>query len=211
VERILNGFPTGGMTMGKYSILLVDDDPFVLNGIGKYLLNRGYAVVTTDSGEGALALLEEKSFHMVITDLAMERVDGIGVAKKAKECNSETMVIILTGYGDLTSAIEAIHLDVDDYILKPCEPLVIGSRVFKCFEKYELNLKIKTYENILPVCCVCKKIRDDGGREPGTGKWLKLESYIWRKSGVAATSCYCPECSKKAKQQMEREMESMGF
>ncbi len=195
--------------MGKYTILLVDDDAFVLNGIGRYLSTRGFHVETAGSGEEAVTILAEKRFHMVITDLSMDKVDGIGVLKKAKECNPETMVIILTGYGDLNSAIEALRFDADDYILKPCEPLVIGTRVDKCFEKYELKIKIKAYENILPVCCVCKKIRDDSGREPGTGEWMELESYIWNKGGVDVTSAYCPECYKKAEEELDKHFKEM--
>lgn len=196
--------------MRKYSILLVDDDHFVLNGIGKYLSNKGYEVITADSGEKAVELLDDMSFNMVITDLAMQEVDGIGVLKKSKEANPDAMVIILTGYGNLTSAIEAIRFDADDYILKPCEPLKIGLTVARCFEKYELALKIKSYENILPVCCVCKKIRDDSGREPGTGKWMQLENYIRDKGGIDVTSSYCPECLRKAEEEIDRELENYG-
>ncbi len=189
--------------MRKYSILLVDDDPFVLNGIGKYLSKEGYEVVTADSGEEAVSLLDERTFDMVITDLAMDEIDGIGVLKKSKEVNPDAMVIILTGYGNLDSAIEAIRSDADDYMLKPCDPLKIGATVSKCFKKYELVLKIKAYENILPVCCVCKKIRDDSGREPGTGKWVELESYFREKGGIDVTSSYCPECLRKAEEEID--------
>lgn len=197
--------------MGKYTILLVDDDYFVLNGIGKYLSNKGYYVITADSGEKGLDLLDEMSFHMVITDLAMEKIDGIGVLKKAKESSPKTMVIILTGYGNLNSAIEAMRFDADDYILKPCEPLKIGSRVSKCFEKYEFALKMKAYETILPVCCECKKIRDYSGGEPGRGKWVELETFIRDKGGIDVTSSYCPECSAKADKKISRELEQLGF
>jgi len=155
-------------------------------------------------------LLDEMSFDMVITDLAMEKINGIGMLKKTKEVSPDTMVIILTGYGNLNSAIEAIRSDADDYILKPCEPLKIGTRVSQCFEKFELALKIKSYENILPVCCVCKKIRDDSGREPGTGKWLELESYIRDKGGIDVTSSYCPECAREAEAEIDRELERWG-
>ncbi|MCG6880000.1 MAG: response regulator [Deltaproteobacteria bacterium] len=129
--------------MRKYNILLVDDDYFVLNGMGKYLSGRGYNVTTADSGEKALELLEKMFFHMVITDLAMDEVDGIGVLKKTKECNPETMVMILTGYGDLNSAIDAVHLDADEYILKPCAPSKMGAKVSRCLEKYESAQKLK--------------------------------------------------------------------
>ncbi len=197
--------------MRKYTILLVDDDHFVLNGIGQYLSNKGYCVITADSGEKGVGFLDKMSFHMVITDLAMEKVDGISVLKRAKESSPETMVIILTGYGNLNSAIEAIRFDADDYILKPCDPLKIGTKVSKCFEKYEFSLKIKPYETTLPVCSVCKKVRDDSGREPGSGKWIELETYIRTKGGMGVTHSHCPECSKKADQKILSELEQLGF
>ena len=177
--------------MRKYSILLVDDDHFVLNGIGKYLSNKGYEVVTADSGEKGAGLLDEMSFDMVITDLAMGEMDGIGVLKKTKEVSPDTMVVILTGYGNLSSAIDAIRFDADVYILKPCEPLKIGITVSRCFEKYELALKIKSYENILPVCCVCKKIRDD------QGYWKQIESYIQDHAEALFSHSICQECAKE--------------
>jgi hypothetical protein len=61
----------------------------------------------------------------------------------------------------------------------------------------ELERKIKLYENILPVCCVCKKVRDDTGREPGKGKWVQMEDYLLNKGKIEVTSTYCPECAKK--------------
>ncbi len=196
--------------MAGFSILLVDDDYFVLNGIGNYLAGKGYGVTTADSGEKAYELLDERAFHLVITDLVMEKIDGIGVLRKAKESNPDTMVMILTGYGSLHSAMEAIRFDADDYILKPCEPLNIGLRVFQCFEKYESALKIKARENLLPVCCVCKKVRDDAGREPGTGSWVAFENYLKDKAGMDVTSAYCPECFKEAEEELERLFHRIG-
>jgi DNA-binding response OmpR family regulator len=182
----------------KYSILLVDDDPFILTGIGQNLENEGYKVTTAESGEAALELLGEAGFDLVITDLVMDGVDGIEVLKAAKENNPETVVIILTGYGDMTSAIDALRLDADDYMLKPCQPEEMNFRVAACLEKVELSRKIKLYEQILPVCCMCKKIRDDQGREPGTGNWMPVDDYLWKKARLSVSSTYCPACAKTA-------------
>ena len=71
--------------MRRYTILLVDDDHFVLNRIGKYLSSKGYDVITADSGEKAVDLLDEITFEMVITDLAMEEIGGIGVLKRQRK------------------------------------------------------------------------------------------------------------------------------
>ena len=190
--------------MREYAIFLVDDEPIITVAIGNALEEKGYKVTTSDNGERAVELLNESSFDLVITDLVMTPIDGMEVLKKSKEINPEMMVMILTGFGDMASAIDALRLGADDYMLKPCEPEEMYFRVSHCLEKLELKRKIKIYENILPVCCVCKSIRDDTGKEPGTGKWTQMENYIRDKGGVGVTSTYCPECAKKAKEELGR-------
>lgn len=183
--------------MIKSTILLVDDDLLILQTIGMALENEGYKVTTAESGEAAIDLLKKSHFDLLITDLVMDVVDGIFLLKKAKELIPEIKVIILTAYGSITSTIDALRLGADDFLLKPCEPEEIFFRVRKCFERVELERKIKLYENILPVCCVCKKVRDDTGREPGKGKWVQMEDYLLNRGKVEVTSTYCPECAKK--------------
>ncbi len=184
--------------MKKYDILLVDDDHFVIDTLGNYLKELGYMITSAENGESAIKKLSEKDFELIITDLVMGQVDGLGVLKKAKEVNPLSMVMILTGYGGLTSSIDALRMDADDYLLKPCEREQIKTRVESCLKKYELLKRIKLYETILPVCSVCKKIRDDAGREPGTGEWLELERYLLRRTGIRVSHSYCPDCLKKA-------------
>jgi DNA-binding NtrC family response regulator len=186
--------------MEKYRILLVDDDPYILEGIGADLESQGFHVTKTDRGDLALQLLKDNHFDLVITDLVMEDTDGIQVLKKTKELNADTMVIILTGYGDMKSAIEALRQQADDYLLKPCESEEMFYRVNRCLEKRELTRKIKIYQNILPMCCVCKKIRDDRHTEAGKGKWVSVEQFIHDKAKLDITSSYCPECAQQTMQ-----------
>jgi DNA-binding NtrC family response regulator len=183
--------------MEKYSILLVDDDPYILEGIGADLESQGFLVTKTDSGDTALKLLQENTFDLVITDLVMEDTDGIQVLKYTKELSADTMVIILTGYGDMKSAIEALRQEADDYLLKPCESAEMLYRVNRCLEKRDLARKIQIYQNILPMCCVCKKIRDDRYKEPGKGEWVSVEQFIHEKAKLDITSSYCPECARE--------------
>ena len=187
--------------MRKYHLLLVDDDPFILEGIGEDLETRGYQVTRANSGEKAVELLERSSFDLVITDLVMERTDGIQVLKKSKEVNATIMVIILTGFGDMISAIEALRSQADDYMLKPCESSEIFFRVERCLEKLELARRIDLYQKILPMCCVCKKIRDDTGKEPGRGQWIPVEQFIHERAQLDITSSYCPECAQSTLQE----------
>lgn len=131
--------------MKKYTILLVDDDPFILKGIGRGLESEGYRVTTADCGQAAIELLKKSAFDLVITDLIMDEVDGIQVLKKSKEMYPESMVIILTGFSDMNSAIDALRLDADDYLLKPCEAEEVYFRVQRCLDKLELKRKIKRF------------------------------------------------------------------
>jgi DNA-binding NtrC family response regulator len=189
--------------MKKYALLLVDDDPFILTGVGRELAAEGYDITTVENGEKAVKLLAEENFDLVITDLVMEGTDGIQVLKKTKEINPQTMVIILTGFGDMTSAIDALRLDADDYMLKPCETDEMLFRIERCLEKLELKRKIKTYEKILPICCVCKNIRDDTGADPGEGEWMSVEKYMWKRAGVAPSSTYCSKCAQKVQDEID--------
>ncbi len=129
--------------MKKYKILLVDDDPLILIGVGKFLENKGYQVTTADSGEKAIKLLEEATFDLVITDLIMNHVNGIQVLKESKRLNPDAMNMILTGYGDMDTAIDALRLNADDFLLKPCEHTEINFRIANCLEKIELKRKLK--------------------------------------------------------------------
>jgi DNA-binding NtrC family response regulator len=183
--------------MEKNHLLLVDDDPFILEGIGSDLEIHGYRVTRASSGEMAVDLLAKTHFDLIITDLIMETTDGIQVLKRAKELNPDVQVIILTGYGDLGSAVKAMRNQADDYLLKPCESQEMIYRVKNCLEKQEMTRKINLYHKILPMCRVCKKIRDDWGKKPGTGEWVEIETFINKRADLDITSEYCPQCARE--------------
>ena len=188
--------------MKQYNLLLVDDDPFILEGLGEDLENHGYHVTRASSGDRAMELLRHRSdFDLVITDLVMEKTDGIQVLRYSKQLNATIMVIVLTGFGNMLSAIEALRNQADDYMLKPCESAEMFFRVERCLEKLELARRINLYQKILPMCCVCKKIRDDTGRKPGRGPWVPVEQFIHEQAQLDITSSYCPECAQRTLQQ----------
>jgi DNA-binding NtrC family response regulator len=182
----------------KYSLLLVDDDPFILAGIGEDLESRGYQVTRANSGEKAVNLLEHQRFDLVITDLIMERTDGIQVLKKSKEIDATAMVIILTGFGDMLSAIDALRNRADDYMVKPCDSSEMFFRVERCLEKRELARRINLAQRVCAVCVACRKILDDTGTPPGPGQWVTMEQFIQEHSRTDANRIYCPECARNA-------------
>jgi len=128
----------GGRGSDKPAILFVDDEEIIRKSFVRELEMEGFAVTAADGGRQALATLAEGEFDLVITDLVMPEIDGLGVLKAAKETAPHIGVIILTGYGDIGSAIAALRLGADDFTLKPCEIEELTLRIHRCLEKGQL-------------------------------------------------------------------------
>ena len=188
--------------MKDYEILLVDDEEIVLTGLSRKLETDGYRVKTARSGSEAIDAMCTRKFDLVLTDLVMDNTDGIAVLKKAKDVNPDTIVIILTAHGDMRSAIEALRLHADDYMLKSYGAEEICIKIARWIEQLELKRKIHIYESLLPICCVCKMVRDDTGKGKGEGSWMKINEYIQKKSGIDLTHTFCPECAKTFQNEM---------
>jgi len=106
----------------KRKILVVDDEIDVRKTIEAALQLENYVVKSADSGEVAVALLEEEVFDLVITDIRMPGKDGVEVLRCAKKINDTIEVIILTGYASIENAIETLRNDgAYDYLTKPLE------------------------------------------------------------------------------------------
>lgn len=190
--------------MTAKNILLVDDEAIILKTMSGKLTDEGFKVYTADCGEDALELIKTTKVNMVITDLMMEGIDGIQVLKEVKASDQEIAVIILTGYGELTSAIDALRLGADDYLLKPCDLNELIFRMTKCFEKQALQEIVQLYEDILPICLDCKKIRDDSKSAPGEGDWVPVDQYLTQKAGKSMSHGYCPDCGKNFLDSIEK-------
>jgi DNA-binding response OmpR family regulator len=102
----------------RHSILLVDDEFLVRKALGDLLRLEGYRVATAEDGEAGIKLVKEREFDLVILDLMLPGISGLEVLESIRKLAPQTKVIILTGHGSVESAVEAIHLKVDDYILK---------------------------------------------------------------------------------------------
>ena len=125
----------------QQSILLVDDNPHILELNHEVLSDEGYQLTKVTSGESAIEALEKKHFDMVITDLNMGKVSGLKVLKRAKELHPGIKTIITTGNTDIQYAIEALRLHADDYILKPFRVYSLVEKVADCFTPFGKNNK----------------------------------------------------------------------
>jgi len=100
-------------------LLVVDDEPQMLIAINETLRRRGYSITTAGSGIEALRRLKEKYFQLVITDMRMPEVSGLDLLRKVKNLAPQTPVILLTAYGTVQNAVEAMRDGAYDYLLKP--------------------------------------------------------------------------------------------
>ncbi len=129
--------------MSTKSILLVDDEENILASIGWVLEKNNFKVSTATNGEDAIALLLANHYDLVVTDLIMAKVDGIAVLKQAKSIHPDIGVIILTGYGDVGSAVETLKLGADDYLQKPCDIDDLLNKAKRSFEKQDLVARLR--------------------------------------------------------------------
>ena len=100
-------------------ILIVDDEATAVENLAHVCRKEGYEVTTRMTGMGALEILEKNRFDIVLTDLQMEKVDGMAVLRRVKELTPETAVILITGYATLDSAVAAMKAGAFHYIAKP--------------------------------------------------------------------------------------------
>ena len=126
----------------KKSILIVDDDSLVAMSMESLLKKEGYNTQVTNSADEASRLLSHKKFSLVITDLVMEEMHGLGILAQVKEISPKTPVIIVTGFASVKSAIEALRLGAVDYLIKPCEDDELLLRVKRAFEKCEMEQQL---------------------------------------------------------------------
>ncbi|HTP04168.1 MAG TPA: sigma-54 dependent transcriptional regulator [Nitrospirota bacterium] len=100
-------------------LLIIDDERIALRNLEHVMQKEGYEVTATQSGPNALKLLEDQPFDVVLTDLRMEKVDGMQILKKSRELYPDTEVIMITGYATLDSAVESMKHGAFYYIAKP--------------------------------------------------------------------------------------------
>ena len=101
------------------TVLIVDDERIAARNL-EHLMNKdGYEATATQSGSAAIALLEKRTYDVVLTDLRMEKVDGMQILRRAKELHPETEVVLITGFATTDSAVQAMKEGAFYYIAKP--------------------------------------------------------------------------------------------
>ncbi len=145
-------------------ILVVDDEGAIRYSISKTLQRVGYQVHTAASGEEALDLMKRQDYDVVLTDIRMPGLSGVDLLAKIKERAPDAVVILLTGYASLETAIESLRLGAHDYLVKPSSSQDIRNSVSEGVERAR-NMRHRR--------ALLRSIRDNV--EELTGERIELE------------------------------------
>lgn len=124
-------------------ILVVDDELNIRTALAKILEKAGHAVTTAESGDRALNLLHEQLFDLVVSDLKMVGTGGMEVLRAVRQQQPEAEVILLTAYGTIENAVEAIKIGAHDYLTKPADPERLVHLVAKALEHKALREEVR--------------------------------------------------------------------
>ncbi|MGA9349132.1 MAG: response regulator transcription factor [Anaerolineae bacterium] len=122
-------------------ILVVDDEPAARAAIARGLELMGYRVDEAASGSQALAKLGLTSYDLMLLDLRMPGMDGVEVMKWVQEAQPDLLVIVLTAYASLESAIEAVRAGAANYLLKPCSIRDIQAAIARALQRRQKDLQ----------------------------------------------------------------------
>ena len=163
------------------NILVIDDQESIRDACEQALSSDDIKVEAAKNGQEGLSLLKEKCFDIIILDLKMPGLSGMDVLKKIRENNPETMVIIITGFATIESAVEAMKYGAYDFIPKPFSPDSLRGVVKRALDRRELAL-----ENVL----LRSELKESHGPEViiGQSKSMKQVEELVKKVGPTDTT-----------------------
>jgi putative nucleotidyltransferase with HDIG domain len=135
-----------GLPEDRPRVLVVDDEKFIRDIIADFLGMEGYIVRTAEDGSSAVTELERARYDMVISDLKMPRMGGLDLLKEVSKTHPDTLTVIMTGFGTVETAIDAMKRGAYDYILKPFKVEEVVHIVQRGLEKRRLtaeNLRLR--------------------------------------------------------------------
>ncbi|WP_462325794.1 response regulator [Desulfoplanes sp.] len=189
--------------------ILIAEDESVSRSILSAMLGKcGYEVVETEDGESALErLLAEDGPKLAIIDWLMPGMDGLEVIRRIRAVrdNNRPYMLMLTSMDEKANIIAGLDAGADDYLTKPFDSgelksrIAVGQRLIEMQDRLDAKIEelraaldhVETLQGILPICCFCKKIRDD------KGYWNQVEAYMASHSDLKFSHGICPDCMKK--------------
>jgi two-component system response regulator HydG len=208
------------------TVLVVDDEPSNLTSLQKIFQREGMRVLTADGAKAALEIARRHRVHVVVTDLMMPGTNGVELLRALKEVTPDTEVVLMTAYGTVETAVQAMREGAYDFVEKPLKRMSIVKSVRKAAERQSLvaenrslkqELKLLTTREIVGQSAALRRVLDVATQaapssatvlilgESGTGKEL-IARYIHSKSSRAAGPFVAVNCAAIPETILEAEL-----
>ena len=136
-------------TSGKLMILVIDDERSIRDLLRISLTHKGFEVITAEDGRSGLEMFKQMRPPIVITDIKMPGISGLDILREIKGLDPDTRVIVVTGHGDMESAIESLKLEASDFINKPIRDEALMIAIKRAQEILWMKHKLREYtENL---------------------------------------------------------------
>src|SRR5882762_3915551 len=179
-------------------ILIVDDDATSRIVLQATLKKLDHEVTVAKNGFEAMVQFDKGHIPMVISDMVMPGIDGLNLCRKIRAANRSqyTYIILLTSVAGKSGYLVGLRAGADDFISKPFDEDLLAARLIVAERLLKLQLQVKQLAGLVPICCVCKKIRDD------RNFWRQVESYVAEHTDAKFSHGYCPDCFGKIKDEI---------
>jgi two-component system response regulator HydG len=167
------------MTGEQLRVLIIDDEPFHAEAVAESLERVGYECVVATSGAAGARKIDEEEFDVILTDLRMEDMDGLAILRKAKQAAPEAEVVVITGHGDVKTAVEAMKEGALHYLTKPVDMAELRAIAAKAAERRRLaraNQELK------------RRLDERFGFEGVIGNSPKMHEVLAKLKDIAPTS-----------------------
>ena len=213
----------------KFTVLVVDDDPSLSRTLKEFLVEEGYEVETAHDAEHALAIQERNPrICLALLDLMMPLTDGITLMEQLRRRDPDLPVMIMTGFGTIETAVEAMKRGAEDYLTKPLEPDAVKKKVGRIMELFQLRNRVSqlesnlhyyrpSFDSLVHVSPLMQRVVEKARTaaesdaavlllgETGTGKEL-LARAIHAASGRSTNSFVAVNCAALPKELVESEL-----
>ena len=194
-------------------VLIADDDPVSRRLLQASLEKWGYDAQAVVNGTAAWGVMQEaQPPQLLILDWLMPEIDGVELCRRARTMKAlqSSYIILLTSRSTKSDVVEGLESGADDYITKPFDPgelrarVQVGKRVIylqtaladRLRHLEEAMARVNQLQGLLPICCYCKKVRDD------QNYWHQVENYVARHVEVRFSHGVCPDCIGRLRQDL---------
>ena len=137
-------FPSGDIALSakdrkKYKILVVDDELSLRDSLKEWLEEEGFTTGMAESGQQALDMLAKEDYHLMLTDIRMPGMDGVALLTRAKKRHPELEVVMMTAYATIDTAVDAMKIGANDYLIKPFDPGSLIPKIIELHQNFEVT------------------------------------------------------------------------